>query len=650
MINETMRQPGDAETLLRLIFGLSTNFISLPPEDVDDGICDVLKAIGTFAHVDRSCVFQFSDNGNGIMRTHEWSADGLKARQIHISAERVPWFCEKIRNCEVVHIPDVEKLPPEAIREKHEFSDKGIRSIVAVPIVSGYAVMGFIEFESLCSDNTWTENIISLLKIVGEIFAFALSRKRITDALKQSESKYKTLFEYASDAIFLIEGFTFVDCNTKGLSMLACTREQIIGGSPLEFSPQFQPDGIDSSQSLLHKASLALSGTPQFFEWKQCRRDGTLFDAELSFNRVELGRQVFLQAIVRDITDRKEAEEKLAFTLQDLRKAMGGTIEVIVHVVETRDPYTAGHQRRVADLAGSIGAEMHLSSRIIEGIRMAGVIHDIGKISVPAEILSKPGALSHKEFELIKDHAQTGYDILKDVEFSWPIAQIIQQHHEKLDGSGYPQGLRGDDLLIEARILTVADVIEAIASHRPYRPARGIEIALSEIEQNRGLLTMPTWSTRASSSSGKRDTSFAEPRSERQEGMPFARRKCGILNHSYENRNPVRRRHGAQCPLRLLALPSEKILGAVDSRGSSPGGSGHRPARGERNRLALCHISPVCRGFFRGPVSGRQDWPALIPSFCPWKAARSHEIGYPAPETPISPMTSSTISTILTPF
>jgi PAS domain S-box-containing protein len=483
-----VQQPDRAEVLLRLIFGLSTNFISLPPDDVDDGINDVLKAIGTFARVDRSGVFQFSENGDNVGRTHEWSANGVASRLEYVSAESLSWLCERIRSCEVVHIPDVWKLQAEAAQEKDEFLRIGLRSIVAVPIVSGYSVMGFIEFESLHEDKVWSENIISLLKIVGEIFAFALSRKRITEALKQSESKYKVLFEHANDAIFLVKGGTFVECNPKGLSMFACTREQIIGRSPTEFSPPTQPDGRDSKETLFQKGRLALSGTPQFFEWKHRRYKGTLFDAEISFNRVELGKEVFLQAVVRDVTDRKQAEEKLASTLENLRKAMGGTIEAIVHVVETKDPYTAGHQNRVADLARAIAAEMHLPTDTVEGIRMAGVIHDIGKISVPAEILSKPGKLSQKEFELIKDHPQTGYDVLKDVEFPWPIAQIILQHHERLNGSGYPRGLVGEEALLEARIIAVADVIEAIASHRPYRPARGIEAALSEIEQNKGVL------------------------------------------------------------------------------------------------------------------------------------------------------------------
>ena len=155
---------------------------------------------------------------------------------------------------------------------------------------------------------------------------------------------------------------------------------------------------------------------------------------------------------------------------------------------EARDPYTAGHQKRVADLARAIATEMKLPHDKIEGIRMAGAIHDIGKISIPSEILSKPTKLSDLEFSLIKAHTQYSYEIIKDVESPWPLADIVYQHHERINGSGYPQGLKGEDILIEARILAVADVVEAMISYRPYRPALGVEIALTEIEQNKGTL------------------------------------------------------------------------------------------------------------------------------------------------------------------
>jgi putative nucleotidyltransferase with HDIG domain len=159
--------------------------------------------------------------------------------------------------------------------------------------------------------------------------------------------------------------------------------------------------------------------------------------------------------------------------------------------VEARDPYTAGHQRRVADLARAIAEEMGLSKERIEGIRVAGGLHDIGKINIPAEILGKPGRINNMELGLIKMHPQVGYNILKGIEFPWPVAQIVLQHHERMDGSGYPQGLVGGDIVLEARILAVADVVEAMSSHRPYRPAHNIDKALEEISQNSGILYDP---------------------------------------------------------------------------------------------------------------------------------------------------------------
>lgn len=184
---------------------------------------------------------------------------------------------------------------------------------------------------------------------------------------------------------------------------------------------------------------------------------------------------------LRANTDREAA-------LHRLERAMEETVQAVASTVEMRDSYTAGHQRRVTWIVEAIAAEMGLSADRIHGLRLASVVHDLGKIRIPAEILSKPGKLSHIEYELIKTHPQVGYDILKPVEFPWPIANIVLQHHERLDGSGYPKGLRGDAILLEARILAVADVVEAMTSHRPYRPGLGRDAALAEIQQGSGKL------------------------------------------------------------------------------------------------------------------------------------------------------------------
>ncbi len=192
--------------------------------------------------------------------------------------------------------------------------------------------------------------------------------------------------------------------------------------------------------------------------------------------------------LTHEVKERKRAEEELQQSLGKLRTVMEGTIKAMALVTEMRDPYTAGHQRRVATLSSAIAVAMGLPPDDVDGIYLAGIVHDIGKIYVPAEILSKPGRLTEIEFHLIKVHPQVGYDILKTIEFPWPIATMVLQHHEKMNGSGYPQGVSGDDFLLGARILSVADVVEAISSHRPYRPALGIDRALDEVSKNRGAL------------------------------------------------------------------------------------------------------------------------------------------------------------------
>jgi putative two-component system response regulator len=192
---------------------------------------------------------------------------------------------------------------------------------------------------------------------------------------------------------------------------------------------------------------------------------------------------------LESIIDERTAE--LQNTLEKLNKSTEGIIRAVSSTVEIRDPYTAGHQQRVADLAQAIAKEMRLPEEQIQGIGMAGLIHDLGKIAVPAEILTKPGKLSEIEFALIKLHPQAGYDIIKEIEFPWPIARIVVEHHERINGSGYPNGLSGEEMLQESRILAVADVVEAMASHRPYRAALGLDIALEEISKNKGILYDP---------------------------------------------------------------------------------------------------------------------------------------------------------------
>jgi len=196
----------------------------------------------------------------------------------------------------------------------------------------------------------------------------------------------------------------------------------------------------------------------------------------------------YANAYCRDITEQKQNQNELQNSVIKLRKTVEGTIETIALIVEARDPYTSGHQKRVAEISVAIAKDLGLPEEQIQGIYQAGLVHDLGKIQVPAEILSKPGQLTKLEFDMIKTHPKVGYDLLKGIEFPWPIAQIIYQHHEREDGSGYPKKLKGDKILIEAKIIGIADVIEAMSSHRPYRPALGMAVALDEIVKHKGTL------------------------------------------------------------------------------------------------------------------------------------------------------------------
>ena len=215
-----------------------------------------------------------------------------------------------------------------------------------------------------------------------------------------------------------------------------------------------------------------------------------LKDAEVRSKKkqVESERKAALEALHQNIIERKQEEAELQQTLDSLEKAISATLQVMVSAVESRDPYTYGHQFRSANLACAIATDMGLAQEKMDGIRMAGSIYDIGKLSIPAEILSKPTNLTKVEIAMIKEHSRSGYEMLKNVESPWPLAQIVYQHHERMNGSGYPRNLKGDEIIMEARVLAVSDVVESMAALRPYRPALGIEVALEEIKRNKGIL------------------------------------------------------------------------------------------------------------------------------------------------------------------
>jgi len=305
------------------------------------------------------------------------------------------------------------------------------------------------------------------------------TRKGVELALQESEERLQSLFNSMSEGVALHEfvfdskgepmDYRIVEVNPAFESVLGIDRSDAVGAFASDLY------GSGDAPFLQTYARVAASGKPVTFERFFPPLDKHFL---ISVFRPSKGR---FATVFSDVTAHRRSEEIL-------RRSLEATIQAVAWIIEKRDPYTAGHQRRVMQLAEEIARAMGLATSQIEGIRAAAILHDIGKITVPADILSKPSTLTEIEYGLLQDHPKVAYDVLQTIEFPWPVAEIVYQHHERMDGSGYPRGLSGDDILLEARIIAVADVVEAISSHRPYRPALGLEGALDEIETHRARL------------------------------------------------------------------------------------------------------------------------------------------------------------------
>ncbi|MFB0564216.1 MAG: PAS domain S-box protein [Candidatus Aminicenantaceae bacterium] len=380
----------------------------------------------------------------------------------------------------IVHPDDVEKvigyhkgrMEGKNVLSRYEF--KGLRKdgsviyleVDAVPLKSG-------------------ENIIGTRAYLWDIS----ERKKIEAALRESEERFRSVVEYSHEGILIVDdAFKIIYCNDELIRIFGYSKKELIGQDFRKFLKE------ENKTLLIDRYMRRQRGEniPSRYEFNVIRSDGEKRTLELSSTVIkDSAERVKTVAQVLDITGRRRTEKELEQSFNKLKKALDTTVQAIASTVEKRDPYTAGHQQRVAHLSSAIARKMELSEDEVKGIYIAGVIHDIGKINIPIDILSKPGNLNEIEFNLIKTHPKVGYEIVKNIEFPWPVAQIILQHHERMNGSGYPQGLKSESIILQSRILAVADVVEAMSSHRPYRPAISIDKALEEIKINSSTLYDP---------------------------------------------------------------------------------------------------------------------------------------------------------------
>jgi len=295
---------------------------------------------------------------------------------------------------------------------------------------------------------------------------------------KQSELRYRRLFETAQDGILILDFQTGViqDANPFITNLLGFTRDELIGKELWEIGAM-----VDKAAALTAFTVLKDKGYIRYEDLPLKRKDEKIINVEFVSNAYGVNGDRVIQCNIRDISDRKTLEKELLEYQHSVNISMNEMVDTLANVIVARDPYTGGHQKRVANLAVAIATEMNLPVHSLEGIRMAALVHDIGKITIPAEILTKPVALSNYEIAMLRNHVQAGYDMLKHIHFPWNIAQTVLQHHERLDGSGYPNAIKGDVICEEARIIGVADTVEAMSSDRPYRKGKGIDAALEEV-------------------------------------------------------------------------------------------------------------------------------------------------------------------------
>ena len=319
------------------------------------------------------------------------------------------------------------------------------------------------------------------------IFRDVTQRREAARELVESEARFRGLVDQSIAGICIIQDGKFVYVNPRFAEIFGYgSAEEMTGRGHESVVAQ-----KDRSMVAAHVRGHIEGELASSFNFAGLRKDGTMIDVGVHGTRaIHAGRPAII-GLAQDISEKKRAEEQIERYVNQLQSALMRTVGVATTLSEMRDPYTAGHERRVGEIAVALGTELGLDQQRIEGLRVAGHLHDVGKMIIPSEILSKPGRLTPIEFELIKGHPQSGYDVLKDVEFPWPVAEVALQHHERMDGSGYPQRLKGEAILLEARIMAVADVMEAMSSHRPYRPGLGIDKALAEIERGRGTAYDP---------------------------------------------------------------------------------------------------------------------------------------------------------------
>lgn len=457
--------------------------------DLNKFINRALELIGSITEVSRIYIYKYFIESETVSNTYEWTAPGIsseKDRLQNISVNSMIWWHNLMKENQIICYKDFEEIPDDYTKEI--LRPQRIKSILVVPLFVNNNYYGFLGFDECKSYRDWLEIDVKLLQSISIVMCQEIEKSYSYKSLAEEYNRFLTILDNIDEGIYIsdTESYKIIYANK---AIQKYYNRNLIG----ELCYEVLQNKKSPCEFCTNEIIKQLNYGP--YSWEHFNpligKHFRLIDRIIRWSD---GRDVRFEYAV-DISKYKEIEHSLIFEKEQFRKSeteikirntkLNELIESIIVSLNTalgqKDSYTSKHQEQVAQLVVEIAKEMNLSEQIIEGIKVAALLHDIGKIGIPAEILNKPNKLIPSEYSLIQEHVRISYEIIRKIEFPWPVADIILQHHEKTDGSGYPNGLRGDQILLEAKILAVADIVDAMSSHRPYRPALSIEKAIDAI-------------------------------------------------------------------------------------------------------------------------------------------------------------------------
>jgi len=446
---------------------------------------EVLMDIGIKLNADRTGLFLFDKDNHLINCLWEWHSEGIEPQieeRKNVPLDGFSWMIEDFSDDKTVQIENTEEIDETQNSLKKLCLGEEAGSFLAVPVFHDEELIGFFGAEWISEQGKWTEPDISLLKEISKNLGRVIGQKKSDDTQRKANNRFCMLVQAGFEAIVILKDGIIADANHATSSLFEYKPSEYIGKDLSIFFDSNEKQTIE--EFLKDSSSLPL-------EAMGIKKSGEVIHVEILAKTLFYEKEPMQALGIRDVTGREKTSKDIKERYETLTEVMEDTVKALATSVEFKDPFTAGHMQRVTRLACAIAEALGLSEERIQGLKVAASIHDVGKIGIPAEILSKPGELNEAERMIVEGHPKTGYDIVKNINFPWPVADIVLQHHERMDGSGYPSGLSGDKILMEARIIGVADVVEALSSRRAHRSAQENEGPIKELKKNKGTLYDP---------------------------------------------------------------------------------------------------------------------------------------------------------------